>query len=216
MTTRSRTGTVPERERRGGVGANKLGARVPLAGGSGSRWLGRLRGSGGAQLLEFAFAMPFLVVIAVGVLDFGQAYNLKHILTNAAREAARITVSNPLTDSSSNCQNASTPCSIQAAADAAKKYMTNAGLSVASCIDPTSPSSSGTLTWTYSCSSVTLTINRGYVFTATGGTVVPSTQVTLSYPYTWTLGRVIGLLVKGATLNLPATLTTNLVMQNLN
>ena len=184
-----------------------------LAGGGG--WSRRLRETGGAQLLEFAFAMPFLVVIAVGVLDFGQAYNLKHILTNAAREAARITVSNPLTDSSSNCQSASPPCSIQAAADAAMKYMTNAGLSAASCIAPASPSGSGTLTWTYSCSSITLTINRGYVFTATGGSiVVPSTQVTLSYPYPWTLGRIIGLMVKGATFSLPATLTTNVVMEN--
>ena len=174
-----------------------------------------LRGTRGSQLLEFAFSLPFLVVLAVGVTDFGEAYNLKHILTNAAREAARITVSNPL--SNTNCADPvglTNPCSVQAAADAAKQYMLNANLSLASCITPNAPTA-GTLTWTYSCSGITLTINRGYVFTATSGNVVPSTQVTLTYPYTWTFGKLIGLLVPGSTPTLPTNLTTSLIMQNL-
>jgi hypothetical protein len=37
--------------------------------------------------------------------------------------------------------------------------------------------------------------------------------VTLSYPYAWTLGRVIGLLVNGSTISFPTTLTTSVVMQ---
>jgi Flp pilus assembly protein TadG len=162
--------------------------------------------------VEFALSLPFLVVIAIGVFDFGKAYNVKHILTNAGREGARMVVSNPLTNA--NCTD-STPCSIEAAADAVQQYLTGAGLSAASCITPNSPSSSGTLTWTYSCNSVTLTINRGYVFTATDGTAVSSTQVTLAYPYTWTFGNVIGLLVKNASISLPSSLTTSVVMQNL-
>lgn len=175
------------------------------------RWRQLWRRDQGAQLLEFAFALPFLVALAIGVVDFGQAYNLKHNMVNAAREAARITISNPLT--SLTCSSP-TPCSIQAAADAAKQYLVNARLTAASCINPASPSSSCVLTWTYACNGVTLTINRGFVFLS-GGISVPSTQVTLSYPYTWTFGRIIGLLVRGAATNLPTTLTTTFVMQNL-
>ncbi|MBI2815355.1 MAG: pilus assembly protein [Acidobacteria bacterium] len=171
-----------------------------------------LRSDDGVQLLEFALVLPFLVVLCIGIVDFTQAYTLKHNLVNAAREAARITVSNPVT--SLTCTS-TTPCSIQAAADAAKQYLVNAQMNVANCLNPASPSSSGTLTWTYSCSGVTLTINRSFIFTGAGSMVVPSTQVTLSYPYTWTFGSIIGMLVPGSTITLPTTLSTQFVMQNL-
>ena len=171
-----------------------------------------LRSDDGVQLLEFALMLPLLVALFIGIVDFTQAYTLKHNLVNAAREAARITVSNPVT--SLTCSSP-TPCSIQAAADAAKQYLVNAQMNAANCLNPASPSGSGTLTWTYSCNGVTLTINRSFIFTGAGSMVVPSTQVTLSYPYTWTFGRIIGLLVPGATVTLPTTLTTTFVMQNL-
>jgi Flp pilus assembly protein TadG len=215
MSTRSWPGAVAERE---GLGLSKLNwtrARA-VARERAKGWLRRLRGIGGTQLLEFALALPFLVVTAVAVVDFGRAYNTKHILVNAAREAARITVSNPLSDANGSCQGADPPCSIQAAAEAVKTYLTNASLSQASCITPGTPSSGSlaTLKWTYTCDSVTLTIDRSLVVTGgPNGTVIPSAQVTLSYPYTWTLNGVIGLLVKGATMSLPTTLTTSAVMQ---
>ena len=46
-------------------------------------------GSEGAQLLEFALVLPILLVFSVGIMDFGQAYNLKQKLNNASREGAR-------------------------------------------------------------------------------------------------------------------------------
>ena len=58
-----------------------------------ARWPGRraiLRGCEGAQLLEFALVLPLLVVLVIGVSDFGGAYTLKDKLANAAREGARI------------------------------------------------------------------------------------------------------------------------------
>lgn len=174
-----------------------------------------LRSDDGVQLLEFALMLPFLLVICIGILDFTQAYTLKHNLVNAAREAARITVSNSVTSLSVSC---SPPCTIQAAAEATKQYLVNAQLKTASCIDPAAPTSSGAPAvgpWTYSCEGVTLIIDRSFVFTGAGGITVPSTQVTLSYPYTWTFGRIIGLLVPGATISLPTTLTTSFVMQTL-
>jgi Flp pilus assembly protein TadG len=186
--------------------ANKLGKRA-------AGRLKQLSESSGSQLLELALTLPFLLILAIGISDMGGAYNLKHIMTNAARDAARITVSNALEDSS--CPD-TTPCSIEGAADAAKQYLVNAGKSAASCINPKSPSSSGTLTWTYACNNMSLTINRkDNVAGGALGSIVVSTQVTLTYPYTWTFGRLMGLLVNGSTITLPATLTTNVVMENL-
>ncbi|MCL5006488.1 MAG: pilus assembly protein [Acidobacteria bacterium] len=187
------------------------------------RFRGFWTGVDGAELLEFALGLPFLLIFVIGIIDFSGAFNLKQKMANAAREGARMAISNSLTDESSGCANASPPCSIQAAENAVANYMTNAGVE-SSCLSSASASSSGTDSWTYSCKGISLTINRGYWFTytpATGGTdiTVLATQVTLTYPYTWTFGNIIGLLellhVKNATAILPSTLTTTVVMQNL-
>lgn len=164
-----------------------------------------LLGGRGSQLLEFALILPAISLVIVGVGDFGNAFVVKHKLGNAAREAARIVVSNPVSDQS--CSD-TTPCSIEAAADATAQYLDGIGLS-ASCITPSSPTSSGTLTWTWSCASgLSLTINRSYTYSGTGGTVVSATQVSLTYPYTWIFSSFFGL-------NLPTTVTTTAVMENL-
>lgn len=176
-------------------------------------WKRPFRETSGSQLVEFALALPMVVVLAIGVMDFAKAYNIKHILTNAAREAARITSSNPLLDSSCT---SSTPCSIQAAADDVENYLVNAGLSKASCLKTASASTSGN-TYTYSCSSVSLVINHADpVAGGASGGIVLSTQVTLSYPYTFTFGKIIALLVSGATgPNGQQILTASTVMQNM-
>src|SRR5271167_3451357 len=51
-----------------------------------------------SQLLEFAVSLPLLVVLAVGIFDFGRAFNLKHQLTNAARDGARFGANLPASD----------------------------------------------------------------------------------------------------------------------
>ena len=48
-----------------------------------------LTDTSGSQLLEFAVALPLLVVFVVGIFDFGGAFNLKQMLNNIAREGAR-------------------------------------------------------------------------------------------------------------------------------
>jgi Flp pilus assembly protein TadG len=50
------------------------------------------RSERGAALLEAAFAIPLLLIIAVGIFEFGRAYQFKQVLTNAAREGARYAV----------------------------------------------------------------------------------------------------------------------------
>ncbi|MDE3136742.1 MAG: pilus assembly protein [Acidobacteriota bacterium] len=135
------------------------------------------------ELLEFALVLPLLLVLLVGIFDFGAAFALRQKMTNAAREGARIVVSSPLTDQSCT---SSTPCSIVAAANAVVQYMDDAGASL-SCVQPSSPTSSGSLEWTYTCSTgARLVINRSYTISATGG-LLPATQVTLVYPITWRL-----------------------------
>jgi Flp pilus assembly protein TadG len=43
----------------------------------------------GAQIVEFAFALPFLVLMIFLIIDFGFLVFNKAVLTNASREAAR-------------------------------------------------------------------------------------------------------------------------------
>ncbi len=62
--------------------------------------VGRLAGaeSEGSQIVEFAVALPLLLVLVVGIFDFGNAYNLKQRITNVAREASRMGSSQPTND----------------------------------------------------------------------------------------------------------------------
>jgi len=46
----------------------------------------------GQALIEAALTIPILLLIAVGIFEFGRAYQTWQILTNAAREGARIAV----------------------------------------------------------------------------------------------------------------------------
>jgi Flp pilus assembly protein TadG len=52
----------------------------------------RLRNERGTALLEAAITIPILLLIAVGIFEFGRAYQTWQVLTNAAREGARIAV----------------------------------------------------------------------------------------------------------------------------
>ena len=46
----------------------------------------------GAALLEAAMTLPLLLLIAIGIFEFGRAYQTWQVLTNAAREGARVSV----------------------------------------------------------------------------------------------------------------------------
>jgi Flp pilus assembly protein TadG len=171
-----------------------------------------------SQLLELAISLPIMLVLMVGLVDFGQAWNIKQKLANAVREGTRIGASAPPFEATScGIPLASSPCSVQAAADTVKRYMVNAALD-ASCITPNSPTSSDstTSTWTYSCGSgLSLSITRPFIFTTSSGAKVLGSQVSLTYPYTWSLNQVIGLF-GGSSISLPSTISTSSVMPNLN
>lgn len=54
--------------------------------------LHRARSERGVALLETALTLPLLLFVAIGIIEFGRAYQTWQILTNAAREGARIAV----------------------------------------------------------------------------------------------------------------------------
>ena len=52
----------------------------------------RLKSERGAELIEFALVFPLLLLIVLGIVDFGFLFQRMEVITNAAREGARIAV----------------------------------------------------------------------------------------------------------------------------
>lgn len=48
----------------------------------------------GQALVEFALVVPLLLLLVIGIAEFGRAWMARNILTGAAREAARIAAVN--------------------------------------------------------------------------------------------------------------------------
>jgi hypothetical protein len=53
---------------------------------------GKRNPQAGVALIESAFVLPLLLVLTMGMLDFGRAFHTKSVLDQAAREGARIAV----------------------------------------------------------------------------------------------------------------------------
>ncbi|WP_087873949.1 TadE/TadG family type IV pilus assembly protein [Arthrobacter globiformis] len=61
----------------------------------------------GAVAVEFAILAPVLIMILLGIMEFGRAYNVQSILTNAAREGVRsMAISNNQNTAKMAAQNA--------------------------------------------------------------------------------------------------------------
>lgn len=180
----------------------------------------------GAQLVEFALALPILLLIVIGVWNFGSAFTLKQKLTNAVRAGNRVIISTPISNpyGATGCS-ATVPCSIVSAATTVQQYLNNANLD-ASFISPSSPSSSTVCPageWIYGTAPGTpgpsLDIKSGVWLTPSGtvlsaGTTPPAgsvkaTQATLTWPLKWELASI---LPSGA---LPDHLSTTVTMVNL-
>ena len=58
----------------------------------------RMRSEKGAALLEAAVTVPIILLLSVGIFEFGRAYQTQQVLTNAAREGARVAVIEGTTD----------------------------------------------------------------------------------------------------------------------
>jgi Flp pilus assembly protein TadG len=51
-----------------------------------------MRNCRGQALVEFALILPLMMLLLLGILEMGRAWNVKQVLTDAAREGARLAV----------------------------------------------------------------------------------------------------------------------------
>lgn len=66
----------------------------------------------GAAAVEFALLAPVLIMILLGIMEFGRAYNAQVILTNAAREGVRsMAINNSQTSARTAAKNAASQLS---------------------------------------------------------------------------------------------------------
>jgi Flp pilus assembly protein TadG len=185
-----------------------------------------LAGDEGAEILEFAISLPLLLVVAVGVFDFGSAFTVKQKLGNVALQAARVASNQPAADLSlaAACGAPASICSVRDVVDSnlVASRLNDCGLGTVN------GAGSGPLSWTFTANTgcggtLTLVIERGFVYTATlpappfqANYTIEASRVTLGYPYRWQFNRVVPFIAPTA--NYPATTQINsvAVMQNLN
>lgn len=193
-------------------------ARTPR--GQGRSFFTLLRRSEASQLMEFALGVPFLVVLLIGILDFGAAYHTKQKLTNAAREGARIAIQQPradLTRASCPTTGASSPCTVEAVRNAVVNYLNGANLDTSFIPANPDPPSAGTFRWVYRSTATgnpVLTIERWLPVTGPSGVEITS-QVTLDYPQNWIFDQVARLLVPSASFASSLTISTQVTMKDL-
>lgn len=58
----------------------------------------RIRNQRGAALIETAITIPMVLLVSVAIFEFGRAYQTWQVLTNAAREGARVAILTDATD----------------------------------------------------------------------------------------------------------------------
>ena len=163
-----------------------------------------LREAKAAALIEFAVALPLLVVLVVGIFDFGAAFNLKQELNNAVREGARFGAAQPSNDiSPANLK----PPSVDAIRFLIDSYLQTAHINDCGLSGISEPNQGGGMTWVYNASSgcpgtLTLTISRAWPVQVTpinqSTLTTLFTTVQISYPFQWHFNNVIQLLVPGA------------------
>ena len=172
-------------------------SRLPLA------FSTRFGDAEGAELLEFALALPLILVMVVGLLDFSRAYNIK--VRYMATEHNDITDPNPAT--------------VTTLRDEVVTYLNNARGINTSFIGTTLSYSPATCTGTYY--TVRNGVNYGLqverclqVPDTANGTTIWSNRVTLYYPYDWTFGfnKVIKLLLPSSTFSNPIRIQADATM----
>jgi len=171
-----------------------------------------LRSEGGSALVEFAVALPILVVFVVGIFDFGGAFNEKQKIAQAAQAGAIAAAAQPTSDIDSTNAN---PTSLQPVVNAVFNSLTGSGVFASgACTPPGTVTQPGNaLTWSYkitgcnpaySTDPLIITINRGWAC-STGAAcssappVSIGSTVSVQYTYHWRFNSVIQLIIPGAT-----------------
>jgi hypothetical protein len=163
----------------------------------------------------------FAAALLLTIVDFARTWKARHVLANAAEQAAKVNVSTPL--NVENCQDR-TPCPVEWAAAAAKQHLLQAGMSQAACINPNRPSFSGVLIWVFSCDgssacktsedTVCIQVDMTPVARAQNGAFIPFTRVTVQCPHNWAVAFVLKLLPGKATATFPKSVSASALARN--
>lgn len=178
----------------------------------------------GTEIIEFAVSMPLLVVLVVGIYDFGTAFTLKHKLSGAAREGARVAASQlhpPNPGVNGGCGAPSSICVIRDVVSSSLIASNGGDCGLGSA----NGSPAGSEAWTFagSCPGLSLKIERGSVNPNTASLpgpfdnnpyVVENTKVTLVYPYEWRFNQAFKLLDSNANY-FSSTITVAATTQNM-
>jgi Flp pilus assembly protein TadG len=150
------------------------------------RWYSRARREDGAALIEAAFTLPIMLLVCVGILEFGRAYQAWQVVTNASREGARVAVLPAYTDES--------------AISRVKTYLKNGGL------DATIVDSDATKVL---ITATTIPVNEAGTVTASAA------QVRVEYPFSFmVLQPVAQLIVDDSTAGEAFQMVATTVMRN--
>jgi Flp pilus assembly protein TadG len=149
----------------------------------------------GASAVEFALVMPLLVVMLMGIIDFGRVWNRQQVITDAAREGARWAVVKDDAD-----KQATVTAVIQDRLTAAGMSWNGTVAYAASCDEWTAPAPSST--------------EPGVAGCGWGGAMGSEARVVITAPYPFSLiGPVLSLLGGTGEIN-AVVLSTNFVMRN--
>ena len=151
------------------------------------RWLSRIRREEGAALIETAFTLPILLLVCIGILEFGRAYQTWQVITNASREGARVAVLPAYTDPSVDAR--------------VRTYLKNGGLSPA-IVDDTAKTK-------VLITATTIPVDAG------GAVTAPAARVVVEYPFEFmVLQPVAQLVVKGSTAGEAFTMRMTTIMRD--
>jgi Flp pilus assembly protein TadG len=164
-----------------------------------------LKKQDGSALLEFAIALPLLVVFIVGIFDFSGAFNAKLKIQHAAQLGAIVAAAQPTNDLDPTNDS---PDSLQPVVTVIFNSLVADGVlplaNQGTCKTPVAALSNTNLNWVYritSCPDVLeININRGVVTGGGGATTAGvGTRVRVQYPYHWRFNSAIQLLFPGTT-----------------
>ena len=150
------------------------------------RWFQRARRQDGAALIETAFVLPIMLLVCIGILEFGRAYQSWQVVTNASREGARVAVLPEYPDAS--------------VVNRVKKFLKDGGMP-AEIVD--SEDTKVLITNT------TIAVNEAGTVTA------PATRVKVQYPFSFmVLQPIAQLVVKDSTAGESFTMAAITTMRN--
>jgi len=146
----------------------------------------RFRNQRGAALIETAITIPLVLLVSVSIFEFGRAYQTWQVVTNAAREGARVAILPEYADAS--------------VVSRVKTYLKNGGLPAA-VVD--------------SANTKVLITETTIPIAVGGATTATAARIVVEYPFQFmVLQPVAQLVVNGSLAGQPFTMRMTTIMRN--